>query len=232
MNIRPFLPTVLLSLVATSLVACGSDSGGADETPDFTISADTAASTTLGTSTDIHLKLRSTGFAGPVTLAVQGLPDSWSASIPASPVDLAAGDSATVTATITIPSNGAAAAGGQALSIQATAGDLAHSAGTQLTVQNEYVVHLLLGGASGAHWAAAAHGQHLNVGTTLTVKNDDTTSHIIHSNITALGFPHQETGGVGIIPGGTFSAELTSVGSGTIACHTHSHTDTLGVSVP
>ncbi len=232
MNLRTLLPIMLGALVVTSLTACGSDGGSTDETPDFTISADTAAPTTLGTATAIHVKLRSAGFAGPVTLTVLGLPADWSAAIPASPVTLAADDSATATVTLTIPTNGTSAASGQSLSIQATSGDVTHTAGTTLTVQNEYVVHLLAGAATGAHWPGEAHGAHLNVGTTLTIENDDTTSHIIHSNITDLGFPHQETVGVGITQGGTFSAELTATGSGTISCHTHSHTDTLGVVVP
>ncbi len=232
MTFREFRPAALLTLLLSSLAACGSDGSASDDTPDFTIAADTAAPTTLGTASDVDVTLRSTGYTGPVTLTVLGLPASWSAALSDTTVDLPADDSVTVSLTVTVPSNGAPAAGGQSFSIQATGGALQHSAGIRLTVADEFVIHLLAGASAGPHWSAGAHGAHLNVGTTLTIKNDDTTAHIIHSNISALGFPHQDLGGGGIAPGGTFSAALTSVGSGTIACHTHSHTDTLGVTVP
>ncbi|HVX88764.1 MAG TPA: hypothetical protein VG940_07555 [Gemmatimonadales bacterium] len=232
MTFREYRPAVLLTLLLSSLAACESDGSASDDTPDFTIAADTAAPTTLGTASDVDVTLRSTGYAGPVTLAVLGLPASWSAALSDTTVDLPAGDSVTVSLTVTVPSNGAAAAGGQSFSVQATGGALQHSAGTRLTVADEFVIHVLAGASAGAHWSATAHGPHLNVGTTLTIKNDDTTSHLIHSNITGLGFPHQEIAGGGIPPGGTFSAALTSVGAGTIACHSHSHTDTLSVVVP
>ena len=219
-----------LLLTLTTLGACGGDGGTAEGTPDFRIAVATAPATTLGTTTEIPVTLRSDGFAGTVTLAVSGAPASWSVATSDTAVDLAAGDSVTVTLQVTIPGTAAAAPTGQTLTVEATAGELHHSAGTPLTVANEYVVHLLLGaGATGVHWGdQAASGVLVNTNTVVRIENDDTVAHIIHTNTVDLGFPHQNTGGAGTLPDSSYSGTFSAPGSDKVTCHNHL-ADTLTV---
>jgi len=221
MRARGFGVMPMLAVGSLLVAACGSsDSGGGNTgpTPDFTVAAGTAAATTLGTQTTFTVDLHSSGYAGPVTLAVTGAPATWTVAIAASPVTLAANGNASATVTVTVPSNGAAAPSGQTLTVHATAGSVAHTSGTRVTVANEFIVPIASGTGTGAHWGTLAGTTvYLNAGTTLTIRNDDSSVHQVHANNTITGFPHQAGD---MTTGGAYSNVLAS-GSDTFYCHDH-----------
>lgn len=207
--------------------ACSSDSGG--PAPDFTVSVDTPAATTLGTQVVLHVHLTSTGDSGTVTLNVTGADTTWTLTPPVGPVTLGLNGQTTANFTIAIPTNGDPAPTGHSINIDAAIGSLHHGAATSLTVGNEFIIPILRGVAG--HWPFANRDTfHLNAGTVLTFRNDDTLNHIIHSN-GGVGIAHQSTGGVGTPPGGTYSQTSNGTGGTLITCHSHI-ADTLVILVP
>ncbi|HET7041193.1 MAG TPA: hypothetical protein VFI13_04210, partial [Gemmatimonadales bacterium] len=118
------LPLAGLSIITlATLSACGGSDGGPTEgTPDFVVTVDTAPPTSLGTTTEIPVTLRSTGYAGAVGLTVSGAPASWGVATSDTSVALAADDTVTVTLSVTVPGTGDPAPTGQGLTVTATAG--------------------------------------------------------------------------------------------------------------
>lgn len=223
-----------LGFAILAFAACGSsDGGGDDNSPDFNVAVDTAPATTLGTASTLTVKLRSTGFEGPVTLALLGAPVTWTIGNPDSPVTLAANDSATATITVTVPSTGAAAPAGQSLTVDATAEGLHHTASTPFTVAAEYVFHFGAGAWTGPHWGAAqGTGVHLINGTLVRFQNGDTVAHTIHAG-GGVGIAHQSIGGIGIAPGASYTGTISAAPgtSDLVSCHAHNHSDTLRITV-
>jgi len=218
-------------LGAAAFIACGGDSTGSN--PSFTISADTAAPTTLGTEVAVHVLLTSTGgMTGPVTLAVAGLPASWGVTVPTG-LTLTANGQIPTGIDIQIPSNGDAAASGQTVKIAATSGSINDTARTVVTVTDEFVVPIKIGANSaGGHWGALQNTTtHLRVGTMLSFRNDDTTSHIVHTNAHIPGILH---GNIGLpqAPGTKFSQVVGGTGNDVVYCHAHTATDSLMFVVP
>lgn len=214
--------TLALALTASLALGCGSG-GGTGPAPDFSVSVGAAPATTLGTQVKFAVTLTSTGYGGVVTLAASGAPASWTVAFSSNPVALTADGSASDTVIVTIPTDGAPAPSGQALTVHATAGSLGHTASTPVTVANEYVVPIADGTGSGAHWGALDGTTiHLNAGTTLTIRNDDATAHRVHTDGTIPGFPHQAAD---MGTGGAYSVVVQSGGSGpssdTFYCHDH-----------
>jgi plastocyanin len=208
--------------------ACGSDSGGGPA-PDFTVVVDTPAATTLGTQVLVHVHLTSIGDSGTVALTVTGADTTWTVTPPVGPVTLSLNGQTTANVTIAIPTNGGPAPTGRAISIGATIGSHQHGAATAITVANEFVIPIVRGSA--AHWPYPNRDSlFVNAGTVVTFRNDDTLSHIIHSN-GGVGIAHQSIG-VGTIPGGTYSQTAAGPsGSTLITCHSHP-ADTLRIVVP
>ena len=224
---------VKVVVIGALLSSCGGDSTGS--APDFTITADPPAATTLGTANTLHVHLNSTGASGTVTFDVTGAPANWTITPPAGAVTLAANGQTTADLTVTIPSNGDAAAAGQTLTIAATIGSQTHQVQPVLTVANTYVATLVLGGGSaGGHWGALALTTiHLNVGTMLRFHNADTTAHLIHAAGGVPGVVHQNTGGIGTPAGGNYDQTIAGTGSDVINCHNHGPTgDLINIAVP
>ena len=212
------------AVILAALSACGGSDGAPTEgAADFVVTVDTAAPTSLGTTTQIPVTLRSTGYAGVVGLAVSGAPASWEVATSDTSVALAANDTVTVTLSVTVPGTGDPAPTGQGLTVTATAGALHHSVITPLTVADEYVIHLLLGAAAtGVHWGAqATNGVVVYTNTTVRIQNDDTLPHIIHTNTVDAGFPHQSIAGAGTLPGDSYSGTFSTPGSDKVTCHSH-----------
>jgi uncharacterized protein (TIGR03437 family) len=94
---------------------------------DFSFTEDAATkSVTAGTSVTFSLTVGSqNGFAGSVTVGVTGLGMGTVSYSPASTVTLAAGQTATITATISVPAN--VSAGSESISFTATSGAVMHS---------------------------------------------------------------------------------------------------------
>lgn len=229
---RPWLGTIVVS--GWILSACGSgNSTGAN--PDFRVSADTAAGTTLGTAVTVHVHLTSTGLAGVVSLSVTGAPGTWTVTPPSNPVNLTANGQTIADVVVTIPSNGDAAPSGRTLTIEATVASHSDTAQTVVTVANQFIAPIAVGANSaGGHWGALAGTTiHLNTGTLLTFRNDDTTSHLIHAGTSLPGLQHQNTSGPGIAPGGTYDQTLTGTGTDLVYCHLHATpADNIRITVP
>jgi hypothetical protein len=183
-----------------------------------------SASTTLGTAVSFTATVSSSGFSGPVTLSATGLPASWQAAFsPSATINVTSGGNASATVTVTIPSNGAAATTGATVTIHGTASIGDRDGTTTLTVPNQYIVHLADGTGAGAHWGALSGTiLNLNAGTTLTVENDDSVDHEVHTTASIPGFPH-ENGPLGT--GGTYSG-VVGAGQDSISCHIHGETAT------
>lgn len=212
------------------LAACGSSGDGSTgPTPDFTVSASTAAAATLATVANFNVTVASTGAAGTVGLVVTGAPASWVVGLPSTAPVLASNGSVAVPVTVTIPSNGDAAASGRTLTIAATVGSTQHTATSVVTVANEFLVPIALGTGAGSHWPSVSGKTFiLNVGTTVTFRNDDTTSHEIHSDGNA-GIAHESP--PGLSNGESFSQTVTASGTAHLSCHTHDHADQFIVQV-
>jgi hypothetical protein len=225
-------PLSISALVAATVAisACGGNSTGA--TTGFDLTVDTAAASTLGRSVTFHAHLVSHGSSGAVTLNVTGAPGTW--TVTPSAATLPQNGQTTADVVVAIPSNGDAAPTGQSLAIEATVGALSDTARTAVTVANQYILPILQGaGSAGGHWGTLALTTvHLNVGTMLTFRNDDTTAHLIHANATIAGLVHQNTGGPGTIPGGTYDQTLTGTGTDQVYCHSHTSADWIRITVP
>jgi hypothetical protein len=198
---------------------CGSGDGGGGPTPGLTLTVNNAGPTTLGTETSIEADLEATGgFAGPVTLTLTGAPPTWNVAVPGAPIDLATNGTAFVTIVVTIPPNGATAPTGQTLTVHATAASISSTGSTSLVVANEFIVPIALGTGAGAHWGALAGTTiHLNVGVTLSIRNDDTIPHRVHTNGGIVGFPHQQSD---LLQGDSF-VNVLGAGSDYFSCHDH-----------
>jgi len=219
------------AILALAIAACGGDSTGSN--PSFTVTADTAAPTTLGTSVTVHVLLTSTGgMTGPVTLAVVGAPASWGLTVPTG-LTLTANGQIPAVVDFQIPSNGDAAASGQLVKIAATSGSTTDTARTVVTVADEFVVPIKLGAnSSGGHWGTLQNTTtHLRLGTTLSFRNDDSTGHIVHANAHIPGIAHGNTGAP-TAPGTKFSQVVAGMGNDVIYCHSHTGVDSLMFAVP
>lgn len=221
---HPIRSVVPLLLLGAFLLSCSSDSpnpAGSTNPSDYGVIAGAVGPTTLGTQVTFTITLTSAGFTGHVALQVLGAPTSWQVSITDSTRELSANGTATTTVTVTIPTNGAPAADGDTLTVEATSSLGTRRGITMVTVVNEYVVPIADGVGTGAHWGALAGTTvHLNTGTRLTIRNDDTSGHNIHTGGTIPGFPHQNTATL-LATGEAYSNVLTGSGMDEFYCHTH-----------
>lgn len=229
------LRSLVVLLLATPLAACtvgditggggGDDVGGGDDTgpgpdaaviPEYSLTmTPLTASTTLGTVTSYSLTLTSDNFEGPVTLAVTGLPASWTAELSPTMVVLGVdSDTAIVALTITVPSNGDPATDA-VIGVDAQAAPGLRQASSLMTVANEYIHAIPAGSGTGQHQFPGRID--LKLGASLRVLNSDTTLHRIHSN-GGPGFPHQE-GSMG--QGEAYVVTPEDVGDYTFYCHDH-----------
>jgi uncharacterized protein (TIGR03437 family) len=102
--------------------------------PDFAFTQDASAkSVTAGSTVPFSLTFASqNGFAGSVSVAITGLTGGTVAYAPSNPINVGAGQTVTVTATINIPAS--VAAGTQNIGFTATSGTLTHKLSETLTV--------------------------------------------------------------------------------------------------
>jgi hypothetical protein len=61
---------------------------------------------------------------------------------------------------------------------------------------------------------------HLNIGTTVSVLNQDTIVHLVHYNGTTLGLAHENVS-IGISQGQKYSQVVAAAGSDSLTCHYH-----------
>ena len=210
--------------------ACSSNSSG--PAADFTVAVDTPTATTLGTQVVLHVHLASTGDSGDVVLHVTGADTSWDVTLPVGPVTLTTNGQKSANVLIAVPTNGASAPTGRSVTVDAAIGSLHHSAATSVTVANQLVIPIQRGAGAGtaSHWPFANSTTfHLNAGTMVTFRNDDTLGHIIHSN-GAIGIAHQAIGSP-TLPGDTYSQTTSGSGSALVTCHSHV-ADTLFFAIP
>ena len=119
-------------VAATMIAACGGDDGGTDPTPAIAVALSSATlSVTQGTTQAVNLTLtRSGGFAGDVSIAVEGLPTGVVSTV--APASLGASVSSAV---ITIGAGGTAAPGLINATVRATgSGVTAATAALAITV--------------------------------------------------------------------------------------------------
>ncbi len=176
-----------------------------------------SASTTLGTSTRFNVKVTSNGFAGTVNLAASGGPSDWTKTLPSS-VTLTLGQVQNINFDVNVASNGSAATGGAALTVNATISGMSPVADSStLTVANEYILPIANGVGTGNHWGALTNLT-LRNGSTFTIRNDDSVDHQIHAQATIAGLVHQPAS---MSMGQSYSVVLNSTGTEVIYCHVH-----------
>ncbi|HVV85716.1 MAG TPA: hypothetical protein VHE35_21805 [Kofleriaceae bacterium] len=187
--------------------------------PDYTVAVTPAASTTLGTSVDLMIDVEGSHWSGPVALAADGAPASWTVAIDPPTVDAADGVPVHATVHVTIPTNGDGAPSGQALTIHASGDPGVRAASSTVTVDNVYILAIGTPGASGQHFGALAGGQlRMKRGARLRITNTDAIPHRIHSDAGVDGFAHQDSS----MPSGqAYEVTLQSTGSDLFYCHDH-----------
>lgn len=217
--------------LAAVFVACSTVSSTAP-TGDFTVSAGVAAAATLGTTDTFHVTVTSTGgYAGQVLLTFTGVPTDWVVSLSQNPVTLTANGTAGSTVSLTIPTNGTPAPTGDTVTVHATGVSLNHTAPVAVTVANEIVIPIVLGADSAKHFGGFTTGTvHLNVGTTVSVLNSDTLSHIVHYN-GSIGLAHESVASP-LQPGLKYSQVVANTGSDVLSCHTHVTADSVHLASP
>jgi plastocyanin len=180
-----------------------------------------STSTTLGTTLHLTATITSNGYAGSVTIGAGGGPADWQFAHPSS-INLTVGQISTVMVDLTIASNGSAATGGAQVNVSATAAAQPPvSDSSTVTVANEYVMLMGNGTGSGLHWVGVPTTLNLRVGSTFTIRNNDSVNHQIHTGGGITGLIHQAAA---MGPGGQYSVTLGSAGTDTIYCHVHSQT--------
>jgi len=217
--LKRFLGATLV-VPAALLSGCGSNSTGVTG-PGFSLSVTTPPATTLGTTANFTVDIRSSSHSGTVTLTAAGAPSDWTVAFtPSATVSLVGGASTVVTVQVTIPSNGTAAPSGRALTLQGSGSSGSTSASASVTVANEFVMPIVAGAGSGPHWGA--HGGAvvvLRAGTLLRFLNNDAAGHIIHAGSGIPGLQHQSS----VSPLALGQSYTATVGLGTddISCHAH-----------
>ena len=207
-------------------VACSDDPTDEDD-PDFSLSVVTAPpATTLGTTVDFTIRVRSTDYEGPVSLAVEDAPDGWTVELDDAQHELDADETITVGGTITIATDADAAESGAAVVISGTGDPGTRSTTLTVTVADEVVLTSPAGTGGTNHWGALEdHVLRLRVGTTLEIRNADATAHRVHTSDIITGLGHQ------LASMGTGQAYVATIGgTGTdahIYCHDHG-TDPAG----
>jgi len=216
------------------LVAACSTGNGTEPTGDFTVSVGVPAAATLGTTDSFQVTLQSTGgYAGQVLLTFPaGVPADWIVTLSQNPVTVPAGGSASSTVRLTIPTNGTPAPTGDTVTVHASGVGASHSAPVTVTVANELVVPILLGADSAKYFGAFTTGTvHLNVGTTISVLNNDSVPHIAHYNGTTLGLAHQAIASPSL-PGQKYSQVVSGAGSDVLSNHGFVTADSVHLASP
>jgi hypothetical protein len=212
-----FAGIIVLSLTWS---ACGSDSSGPPASVELDLAATAPTDAKLGTTQTIDVQITSTDYSGPVTVSVVGAPSDWVVAVaPSTTVTVSAGGTVDVDVQVTIPSNGTAAPAGQALEVRAAAGGSGtFTETTTLAVANEFVLPIV--GSTGAHWGSyAGTTVTLKEGTMLTFVNNDADVHIVHTDGTIPGLPHQDPTD-GLVTGETWGG-IVSAGTDDVFCHAH-----------
>ena len=184
--------------------------------PGIAVSASPAGrSVILGTQHRLLIKLRSCGYAGPVTLSVNGTAASWSTTLDPPMLALASNASAESALSIQIPTDGDA--GAFVLQVSAQGSGTTGSASANLDVLKQVIVPFADGTGGGDHNFPAM--LIVKLGTTVRFVNYDSTSvHQIHAAYPNQGFPH----GSSDIPfGGEFDVTPTVPGMYDYYCHDH-----------
>ena len=215
---------VALGLACLLTAGCGSGGGSKTTAPvvGYVVAVPPSmAPTTLGTQVVIPVQLSATGgFTGSVALSPSGVPASWTATITPSDTVHLSGGSGSATLTLTIPSNGAAAASGIPITVNGTASVGNLSVVTQVTVANQYLIAIAPGTGTGAHWGALTNTTlQLLAGATLVVRNDDSVAHRFHTSGTVVGLPHQATS---MGTGQSYTSSALNAGDDAVLyCHDH-----------
>ncbi|AKU99172.1 hypothetical protein AKJ09_05836 [Labilithrix luteola] len=197
---------------ADSIPDSGEDAEAAPA-PDFTIAMNPPSiTTTLGTVSHYTITLTSAGFSGPVSLVASGLPTGWTATFTPDIPTLDANKTVTVDVKVDVP---IPVSGFNAtLQVTAKAASLEHSASSLLNVASKYVLTIANGAGGGNHGFPT--NLRIKVGTTLVVRNEDTTAHQMHYS---APFAHQSAPmGQGEEYAQTATATATSVET---YCHSH-----------
>lgn len=184
--------------------------------PDYALTlAPSTAAIELGQEYVFTVSLSSERFAGPVTLAATGAPDSWNVTFaPSETIDLPLDGSAIATMTVQVPSDAEAAIADVVLTATADPGE--RSATGAVTVANQLTVAIADGVADGQH--AFPGLATVRLGAAIRILNTDGTAHRIHSNNDNAGFPHQEDT---MATGEAYEFTLNRTGQFDYYCHVH-----------
>jgi plastocyanin len=185
-------------------------------TPGIAVSASPAShSMILGTQHRLLIKLRSCGYAGSVTLSVNGTAASWGTAFDPPILVLANNAAAESALSIQIPTDGDA--GAFAVQVSAQGSAATGSASAILNVLKQVIVPFADGTGGGDHNFPPILV--VKLGTMVRFVNYDSTSaHQIHAAHPDEGFPH----GTGdIFFGGEFDVTPNSPGTYDYYCHDH-----------
>jgi plastocyanin len=198
----------------------GGDDDGEVLVERYTLTASPADQTVrLAEPAAFTLALASENFAGQVTLAVAGLPTTWTATFtPSATVELVANGQTDVTLTISGPSSEEAVAA--ALSVTATGSKGEVVTQTSLTVLPELIVPIAAGTGDGPH---GFQDIAVHAGTTIRFTNDDSTGHRIHANDDGA-IEHQDAT---MGPGQSYDVVVTA-GESQFYCHDHGDGSGIG----
>jgi plastocyanin len=147
-----------------------------------------------------------------VALAVTGALNNWQASVSPASANVNDGDSLPVTVTVAVPAFGTA--GNATLTLTATAGQESATANITMAVANNVVIPIAAGTSSGAHNFPMLT---VNVGTTITWMNYDSTPHRIHA-AGADGINHEPSD---MNEGDSYQQTASSAGDAPFYCHDH-----------
>lgn len=185
--------------------------------------AEPSIATELGTTTDIQLTLAaSDGFDGLVGLSGSLLDNSgepmtgWALSVEPATFAISDGESASATATLTIPIQNRGLSAVARFIANSAAGHGTRSVDVPITALNQYTIDLAVS-AQGQCVYPPAGTVTLTQGTTLRWLNVGTESWSIHTN-GSFGCPHQPQSSV-TLAGETYDCPQLLTGSGSWYCH-------------
>jgi hypothetical protein len=210
-------------------VDAGTAESDAGSAPRVALAVDPLAIVTeLGTTHTVNATITAAdGFSGTVLLAGRlvgtagATLDGWGLSLDGSTINLPLNGSATIHATVVIPTlNRGLGATVTFVAAPLTPGVKAATAITTINVANQYTIDVSVN-ADGQCIYPPAAVTHLNVGTVLRWLNTGTVSaFVIHTDGNSAGCPHQSTGAP-TAPGATYDCTLSGA-SAPFAWYCHS----------
>ncbi len=176
----------------------------------------------LGEMGEYAFEISSDNYAGPVSLAATGIPESWNVSFdPSNTVVMGKNEKVIVTMMVEVPT--VVATTNVTVGVESTS-DLSATAvaadATSSVAVDDSVLKIFVdpGTAADAHPSFQRNNIEVKLGTAVQFVNNDDEVHQVHAGAGDAGFPHG-----GPIPPGTSEDEriITEIGTFPFYCHTH-----------